>query len=177
MAANINSTFDLTPLALKIAESTYGAVFFSVVVVLIVSGYVLSMLLKSGIITSFAEHSEHRRKKRNELITDQEKLLDDMSLTEFSSDLKYHIKVSKLENYLNIKNRDIDLLKYILSCRNKDKAVKLFKLGKEYLEKDNVSNNYRLKPKYTVKRLKFYENFGTSIFHNECFRCSTLYCT
>lgn len=72
MAANINGTFDFTPIALKVVDSTYGAVFFSVVVVLIVSGYVLSMLLKSGIITSFAAYSEHRREQRNKQITEQE---------------------------------------------------------------------------------------------------------
>ena len=164
MAANFNTDLDLNNIALIILGSAYGLEFICVLVVIFVLVASIYFIAKSGFISSLREHSEHRRKKRNELITDQEKLLDDKFLTEFSSDLEYHIKVSKLENYLNIKNRDIDLLKYILSCRNKDKAVKLYKIGKEYLEKDNLSNNYKLKPKYTVKRLKFYENFGTFIY-------------
>src|SRR5690606_40139628 len=66
--------------------------------------------------------------------------------------------------YLNIINKDIDLLKYILSCREKDKAVRLYKIGKDYLEKDSESKNYRLKKKYTLKKIKFYESLGTVLY-------------
>lgn len=86
------------------------------------------------------------------------------TLLEFSDELQYHLKVSKLANYLNIKNKDIDLLKYILSCRDKDKAVRLYKLGKDYLEKDKESNNYKLKTKYTLKRIKWYGYLGTILY-------------
>jgi len=164
MAANINGTFDFTPIALKVVDSTYGAVFFSVVVVLIVSGYVLSMLLKSGIITSFAAYSEHRREQRNKQITEQEQLLKDEFLKEYSCELVYHIKASKLSNYLNVKNKDLDLLTYILSCRNKERAVRLYKIGQDYLEKDFQSGTYKLKQKYTELRIKIHSGLGTCLY-------------
>lgn len=153
MAANLNGTFDLTPIALKFIDSSYGAIFFSILVILFVSGYVISMLLKSGIISSFAAYSEHRREQRNKQIAEQENLLNDRFLKEYSDELVYHIKASKLSNYLNVKNKDLDLLTYILSCRNKERAVRLYKIGQDYLEKDEKAGLYKLKPKYT--ELKF----------------------
>lgn len=164
MAANLNSTFDLTPIVLKVIDSSYGAVFFSILVILFVSGYVVSMLLKSGIISSFAAYSEHRRESRNKQIEEQENLLNDKFLKEYSDELVYHIKASKLSNYLNIKNKDLDLLAYILSCRNKERAVRLYKIGQDYLDKDEVAGLYKLKPKYTESRIKIHFGVGTFLY-------------
>ncbi len=164
MAANLNSTFDFTPIVLRFIDSTYGAILFSILLILFVSGYLISMLLKSGIISSFAAFSDHRREQRNKQIAEQEKLLTDDSLKEYSNEIKYHIKASKLSNYLNVKNKDLDLLTYILSCRNKERAVRLFKLGQDYLEKDEAAGIYRLQPKYTEKRVKIHFWVGTSLY-------------
>lgn len=164
MAANLNGTFDLTPIALKVIDSSYGAIFFSILVILFVSGYVVSMLLKSGIISNFVAYSEHRRESRNKQIAEQEKLLNDGFLKEYSHEITYHIKSSKLSNYLNLKNKDLDLLTYILSCRNKERAVRLYKLGQDYLEKDEQAGLYKLKPKYTELRIKIYFGVGTFLY-------------
>ena len=164
MAANVNGTFDFTPIVLKLIDSTYGVVFLSIVFILFVSGYVLSMLLKSGIISSFATFSDHRREQRHKQIAEQEKLLEDEFLKEYSDELKYHIKASKLSNYLNVKNKDLDLLTYILSCRNKERAVRLYKLGQDYLEKDEEAGVYRLKPQYTDLRVKIHLRVGTVLY-------------
>jgi len=164
MAANLNGTFDLTPIALKFIDSSYGAIFFSILVILFVSGYVISMLLKSGIISSFAAYSEHRREQRNKQIAEQENLLNDRFLKEYSDELVYHIKASKLSNYLNVKNKDLDLLTYILSCRNKERAVRLYKIGQDYLEKDEKAGLYKLKPKYTELRIKIHSGIGTFLY-------------
>lgn len=164
MTANLNGTSDIATIALKIIEIANGTVFLSVLIFLVVSGYVVSMLLKSGIITSFVKFSEHRRRQRSKQITEQEKLLTDDFLKEYSSELEYHIKASKLSNYLNVKNKDLDLLTYILSCRNKERAVRLYKLGQEYLEKDEAAGQYKLQPKYTPKRINIHFWVGTTLY-------------
>lgn len=117
MAFNIN--FDLNAFIEKIQNSAYGIeliVGITVIVVLVISIYFLA---QSGVVSGIRDYSDHRRKKRNEIITEHQKLLKDKILKDYSSDLEYHIKVSKLENYLNIKNKDLDLLTYILSCRDR----------------------------------------------------------
>lgn len=53
MAANLNGTSDIATIALKIIEIANGTVFLSVLIFLVVSGYVVSMLLKSGIMMWF----------------------------------------------------------------------------------------------------------------------------
>src|SRR5690606_18146318 len=164
MAANLNTKLNLNQFALKILESAYGFEFICIIISFIVVVASIYFIAKSGVISGLREYSEHRRKKHNEHISEQENLLIGDSLLEFSDELKYHLKVSKLANYLNIKNKDIDLLKYILSCREKDKAVRLYKIGKDYLEKDSESKNYRLKKKYTLKKIKFYESLGTVLY-------------
>jgi hypothetical protein len=164
MSANLNAELNLNQFALKIIESAYGLEFTCVIIFLIVVVASIYFIAKSGVITGLREFSEHRRRKRNEQINEQENLLVGDTLLEFSDELQYHLKVSKLSNYLNIKNKDIDLLKYILSCRDKDKAVRLYKIGEEYLEKDKESNNYKLKTKYTLKRIKWYGYWGTILY-------------
>ncbi|TCB68683.1 hypothetical protein [Acinetobacter sp. ANC 4178] len=164
MAANLNGTFDITAIALKLIEITNGTVFLSILIFIVVTGYVLSLLLKSGIITNFIKYSEHRRRQRNKQIAEQEKLLTDEFLKEYSNELEYHIKASKLSNYLNVKNKDLDLLTYILSCRNKERAVRLYKIGQDYLDKDEAAGIYRLQPKYTEKRVKIHFWVGTTLY-------------
>ena len=164
MAANLNGTFDITPIVLKFIDTTNGVVFFSILIFLVASGYVLSMLLKSGLISNFVKYSEHRRRQRNKLIAEQEKLLTDDFLKEYSDEITYHIKASKLSNYLNLKNKDLDLLTYVLSCRNKERAVRLYKIGQDYLEKDEKVGIYRLKEVYTDKRIKIHSGVGTFLY-------------
>jgi len=164
MSANLNAELNLNQFALKILESAYGFEFICVIIFIIVVVASIYSIAKSGVISGLREYSEHRRRKQNEHINEQENLLIGDSLLEFSDELKYHLRVSKLSNYLNIKNRDIDLLKYILSCREKDRAVRLYKIGKDYLEKDVENKNYKLKKKYTLKKIKFYESLGTVLY-------------
>ncbi len=164
MATNITGELDITQILLKILEQTYG---FEVLYTIIIVGTIVAstyFIAKSGLITGIRDYSEHRRKKRNEQIAEQEMLLEDKFLKKYTKELDYHVKVAKLENYLNIKNKDLDLLTYILSCRNRLKAVSLYKKGKDYLEKDKVTKQYKLKSKYTPKRLKLYSYWGTFIY-------------
>ncbi|MDR6540145.1 dipeptide/tripeptide permease [Acinetobacter bereziniae] len=164
MATNITGELDITQILLKILEKTYG---FEVIYAIIIVGTIVAstyFITKSGLITGIRDYSEHRRKKRNEQISEQEKLLDDIFLKEYSNELSYHVKVSKLENYLNINNKDLDLLTYILSCRDRLRAVNLYKKGKDYLEKDKETKKYKLKSKYTPKRLRLHSYLGTVFY-------------
>lgn len=161
MAVNLNGDLDATQVFLKILEQNYGLeLIYALIVIaaLVASTYFIA---KSGVVAGIRDYSDQRRKKRNEQITEQEKLLEDEFLKEYASELKYHVKVSKLENYLNIKNKDLDLLSLIMSCRDRVKAVRLFKIGKDYLEKDEETSLYKLKPKYTEKKLKSASLWGT----------------
>ena len=160
MAVNLNGDLDATQVFLKILEQNYGLeLIYALIVIasLVASTYFIA---KSGVVAGIRDYSDHRRKKRNEQITEQEKLLEDEFLKEYASELEYHVKVSKLENYLNIKNKDLDLLSYIITCRDRVRAVRLFKIGKNYLEKDEENKLYKLKPKYTEKKLKSYSFWG-----------------
>lgn len=160
MAVNLNGDLDATQVFLKILEQNYGLeLIYALIVIasLVASTYFIA---KSGVVAGIRDYSDHRRKKRNEQITEHEKLLEDEFLKEYASELEYHVKVSKLENYLNIKNKDLDLLSYIITCRDRVRAVRLFKIGKNYLEKDEENKLYKLKPKYTEKKLKSYSFWG-----------------
>lgn len=162
MAFNIN--LDLNAFIVKIQNSAYGLEFICGITTVIVLVTCIYFLAKSGVVSGIRDYSDHRRKKRNEIIAEQVELLEDKILKDYENDLEYHIKVSKLENYLNITSKDLDLLTYILSCRDRVKAVRLYKIAKEYLEKDENSCVYRLKPKYTEKRLKVYSYLGTILY-------------
>ena len=48
MAANLNGAFDLTPLALRVVESTYGIVIVSFILILFALGGFIYLLSKSG---------------------------------------------------------------------------------------------------------------------------------
>lgn len=164
MSANLNAEINLNQFALKLLESTYGLEFICVLIFLVVMVSSIYFLAKSGVISGLRDYSDYKRRKKNEYIDEQENLLKEDTLTEFSNELKYHLKVAKLANYLNVKNKDIDLLKYILSCCDKDRAVRLYKRGQEYLEKDEVSRKYELKKKYTKNKIKWYGYCGTILY-------------
>jgi len=160
----LNASIDLNSVITKIQNSAYGIEFICVITTIIVLVTCIYFLTKAGVFSGILEFSNHRRKKRNEIIAEQEKLLEDDFLKEYSSELEYHIKASKLSNYLNVKNKDLDLLTYILSCRNKERAVRLYKLGQEYLEKDEEAGQYKLQTKYTQKRINTHFWVGTTLY-------------
>ncbi|MND72387.1 hypothetical protein D3C80_639350 [compost metagenome] len=70
MAANFNTDLDLNNIASIILGSTYGLEFICVLLVIFVLVASIYFIAKSGFISSLREHSEHRIKKINELITD-----------------------------------------------------------------------------------------------------------
>ncbi|MGQ9372755.1 hypothetical protein ACUM6W_02725 [Acinetobacter tandoii] len=159
-----NANVDLNSVVNKIQNSAYGIEFICVITTIIVLVTCIYFLTKAGVFSGIRDFSEHRRRQRNKQIVEQEKLLIDDFLKEYVSELEYHIKASKLSNYLNVKNKDLDLLTYILSCRNKERAVRLYKIGQDYLEKDEAAGVYRLQPKYTERRVKIHFWVGTTLY-------------
>lgn len=154
MAANVDAKVDFTAILSEIMKSEYGLVFICSLLFLIVLAAFLYMFGKSGIISHFKIYTEYSNKKFLREIEQKEELLNDEALSEFKGDMEYHIKVSKLENFLKFKNKDIDLLKYIMSCRDSQRAIRLYKKGSEYLEKDKETKVYRFKPKYTKESIQ-----------------------
>ncbi len=157
MAANVDAKVDFTAILSEIMKSEYGLVFICSLLFIIVLAAFLYMFGKSGIISHFKVYSEYSNKKYLREIEQKEDLLNDEALSEFKGDMEYHIKVSKLENFLKFKNKDIDLLKYIISCRDSQRAIRLYKKGCEYLEKDKETKTYKLKPKYTKESIELQE--------------------
>ncbi|UJA00762.1 hypothetical protein [Acinetobacter johnsonii] len=164
MAANLNGAFDLTPLAMKLVESTYGIVIFSFILVLFAVGGFIYLLSKSGVFSTFATYSEHTSKKFHKEIEYKEELINDVSLAEFKDALEHHVKVSKLENFLKHKNKDLDVLKYALFRMDSKRTLKLYERGKEYLEKDPNTKEFKLKDSMNLDKIKCREKIGFSIY-------------
>lgn len=137
--------------------SSFNILFF--VIFFVVSLYFIG---KSGFFSGLREHSEYRRKKIKYLFEDQEELLQDPSFKNLKGNLEYHLKVAKLNNYLKFKDSDIDLLNYIISCKDKKKAVRLYSLGSVYLEKDNSS--FKLKADLTDEKIRKSERKGSILY-------------
>ncbi|MFW1850456.1 hypothetical protein ACG9XR_07740 [Acinetobacter guillouiae] len=164
MATSLSGSLDLTQIALKIIENTYGLVFISVLLALITFGGFVYLLSKSGVFSSFATYTEHTSKKFHKEIEYKEKLIDDTSLSEFKSAMEHHIKVSKLENFLKYKNKDIDVLKYALLSMDSKRALKLYKRGKDFLVKDPQTKMFKLKEGMTLEKIKRREIFGLCVY-------------
>lgn len=164
MAANLNGTFDLTQLALKIAESTYGIVIVSFILVLFSIGGFIYLLSKSGVFSTFAIYAERTNKKIYKEIEYKEELISDVSLTEFKGAMEHHVKVSKLENFLKYRNKDLDVLKYALFRMDSNRTLKLYERGKEYLDKDPVTKNFKLKDSMTLEKIKRREKIAFIIY-------------
>ncbi|MBJ9903654.1 hypothetical protein [Acinetobacter bereziniae] len=148
----INATFDLNKFIDQYINFNSGITFFNALFIIFIIILAFYFIGKSGLLSGLREHSEYKRKKIKYTIEDQEELLKDESLKDFKKYLEYHLKVTKLGNYLKFKENDIDLLKYIISCRNKNKAIRLYSFGQKYIEKDN--SKFRLKKGLTNKKIK-----------------------
>ncbi|KAA8733895.1 hypothetical protein F4V57_07545 [Acinetobacter qingfengensis] len=62
---------------------------------------------------------------------------------------------------MKFKHYDIDLLFYIISCRNKKAAIKYYESAGSCLEKDQTTKKYKLKSKYTDGSVKVMYWIGT----------------
>ncbi|MEQ1324606.1 hypothetical protein [Acinetobacter soli] len=154
MAASINTDVNLNPVVSRLLESEWGLVFICIMIFLLVIGGFVYLLAKSGVMSGFTAYTEHTSKKFHKEIEYKEELLSDESLIEFKDLMEYHVKVSKLENFLKFKNKDIDLIRYILSCRDSNRAIRLYKKGSDYLEKNQETKLYQLRSKYSSEKIK-----------------------
>lgn len=158
----MNADINVNEILQLIQKLPYGILFtyFIVFSAVIIAG--IFFIGKSGFISGLRSHSEYNRKKIDREIKQKEKLLNDIKLQEFKAAMEYHIKVMKLEEFLKIKNKDIDLLEYILACKDSERAVRLYKKGKDFLEKDNASKKYKLKARFNENTIKRREILGIS---------------
>lgn len=158
----INATFDLNKFIDQHIDFNSSITLINVSIIIFILIFAFYFIGKSGLLSGLREHSEYKRKKIKYTVEDQEELLKDESLKDFKKYLEYHLKVTKLGNYLKFKENDIDLLKYIISCRNKNKAIRLYNFGQEYIEKDN--SKFRLKKGLTDVKIKKFALIG-NIFY------------
>lgn len=154
--------FDLNKFIDQHVDFGSGLSSFNILFIVIFFVVSLYFIGKSGFFSGLREHSEYRRKKIKCLFEDQEELLQDPNFKNLQENLEYHLKVAKLNNYLKFKDSDIDLLNYIISCKDKNKAVRLYSLGSIHLEKDNSS--FKLKAELTDEKIKKYERKGSILY-------------
>ena len=164
MAVNLSGAFDLTQLALKITENTYGIVIVSFILILFTIGGFIYLISKSGVFSSYATYTEHTSKKFHKEIEYKEELINDTSLSEYKEAMQHHVKVSKLENFLKHKNKDIDVLKYALLSMDSKRALKLYDRGKDFLAKDPVTKQFKLKDSMTLEKIKSREKIAFIIY-------------
>lgn len=133
----MNASFDLNKFIDQYVNLNSGITLFNILFIGLLLIAVFYFIAKSGFISGLREHSEYKRKKLKYSIEDQEELLKDESLKDLRPHLEYHLKVSKLSNYLKFKDTDIDLLRYFIACKDKNKAMRLYSFGSKYIENDN----------------------------------------
>ncbi len=148
----MNASFDLNKFIDQYVNLNSGITLFNIIFIVLLLIAVFYFIAKSGFISGLREHSEYKRKKLKYSIEDQEELLKDESLRDLRPNLEYHLKVSKLSNYLKFKDTDIDLLKYFIACKDKNKAMRLYSFGSKYLENDN--GIIKLKDGLTNKKIR-----------------------
>lgn len=154
--------FDLNKFIDQHVDFGSGLSSFNILFIVIFFVVSLYFIGKSGFFSGLREHSEYRRKKIKYLFEDQEELLQDPNFKNLQENLEYHLKVAKLNNYLKFKDSDIDLLNYIISCKDKNKAVRLYSLGSIHLEKEK--GVFKLKDGLTDDEIKKSERKG-NIFY------------
>lgn len=142
MATNLNAELNLNPLLGLILENPYATGIFLILVLFIV---IVFFIAKSGVLSIFREHQEYRLRRIKDEISDHELLLADESLNKYSDQMAYHLQIAKLNKLLKFNHHDIDLLEYILSCKNKDLAIFYYKSAGKYIEKNEVTKRFKLK--------------------------------
>lgn len=164
MAANLDSSLNFTAIALKYIENTYGSIFIGILLLILTIAGFIYLISKSGVISSFATYTEHTSKKFHKEIEYKEELINDTSLSEYKEAMQHHVKVSKLENFLKHKNKDIDVLKYALLSMDSKRALKLYDRGKDFLAKDPVTKQFKLKDSMTLEKIKSREKIAFIIY-------------
>jgi len=159
---SVNTSFDLNKFIDQYVNFNSGITLFNIILIVFLLIVVFYFIAKSGFISGLREHSEYKRKKLKYSIEDQEELLKDESLKDLRPHLEYHLKVSKLSNYLKFKDSDVDLLKYIIACKDKNKAMKLYLTGSNCLVNEN--GIFRLKDGLTNESIKKSVTKGNIIY-------------
>lgn len=148
----MNAELDLSPIIPYLLKSTYGVIFLCVLVFFASIIFGVYLLIKSGLLTSIRELHEFKSSKIDAHIKTQKELLIDPDFSGCKDEIAYNLKLAKLEKLLNYKHHDLDLLLYILSCKNNKLAIFYYESSKRYLEKDELSKKFKLK-KYCKKWL------------------------
>lgn len=160
----MNAEIDLSPVIPYLLKSTYGVVFLCVLALFASIIFGMYFLIKSGLLTSIREFHEFKSSKIDAHIKTQKKFLNDPDFSGCKDEIAYNLKLSKLEKLLNFKHHDLDLLLYILSCKDKYKAIRLYKSSKQFLRKDDASRAYVLVEKWTHAKIEFKYKLGSFLY-------------
>lgn len=161
MAMNLNAELNLSPLMEIMLKNPYAVGAFLCLVLFV---GVVFFVAKSGVLSIFSEHQEYRLRRIKDETTDQELLLADESLRKYNNQISYHLQISKLNNLLKFNHHDIDLLEYILSCKNKDLAIFYYKSAGQYIEKDEITKQFKLKKYCNDWLVKLLDRIGMILY-------------
>lgn len=161
---DIKAIIDFNQLFESLKELNYGEVLIFFVIVSFVILIGLYILAKYGVIAKKSSASLSTDKEINKEIKRKTEFLNDTDLSEYKDAISYHIQVYKLGEYLKTKNKDIDVLKYALYSSDSSKTLKLYERGKDFIEKDKVTKEFRFKNGMTLKRVKVREKIAISLY-------------
>ncbi|MHA3104148.1 hypothetical protein [Acinetobacter sp. ANC 3791] len=164
----MNAELDLSPIIPYLLKSTYGVIFLCILGFFASIIFGIYLLIKSGLLTSIRELHEFKSSKIDAHIKTQKELLNDPDFSGCKDEIAYNLKLTKLEKLLNFKHHDLDLLLYILSCRNNKLAISYYESSKGYLDKDQVTKSYKLKDGWRTKFATSLYNIGTIIYFSIC---------
>lgn len=158
---NVNAELDLNIIVNKLIGNTYGVVFLCLIGVFIIIVVSIYFIAKSGFLTEVRAFLEYKIKNESNKIKNKEDIMNEPAINYIKEDIQYHNNVEKLQKYLNFKHPDIDLLCYIISCRNKKAAIQYFQASSSCLTKDRNLKKYILKKEYSNHRIKVLYWIGT----------------
>ncbi|OUY08723.1 hypothetical protein [Acinetobacter populi] len=154
---SINAELDLNAIIEKLLNDTYGLIFLCIIIFLVILTVFVYFIAKSGLISEIKNYLEYRNKSEQDRLKNQNDLLAMASFKPIENELKYHFDIERIQKYLKFKHSDMDLIFYIISCRNKKAAIKYYESSSSCLEKDLITKRYILK--------KIYKNWVVSTLY------------
>lgn len=158
MAVNV----DINTLIAKLIEDGTNIFFIWIVLILILVFIGLYFTGKSGFISSIKDYSEYYKNKFDRELAEKTAFLNDSTLSEYKDGIQHHINVLKLGRFLNFKNSNLDVLSYILTCKEKERAIRLYKRGNSFLTREN--GRFRIKAGYSDSKIKWMERAAFFVY-------------
>lgn len=150
--------------ALLFIENSLGPL-IGTTVTLIVSIFVIySFLMKTGVIEHISLMRTYRRRKNDEQIASKDVLIKESRLDETTKkQIIYHQNVLYLRKELDIKEDDLDILKYLIGYIDK-KAIDLFKKCRNLIVYNKITQKIEPKDNINIDHAQKQALIGSIIY-------------